>query len=142
MEARTGNNAVCFALQSEMRGYVCGTVNSRMQQQCYIEVKRGDGTQVTAATMEGEGNREMLRNVMNDNTNWSFGPFPFPATICVTMRHKRDRVWTESKVVGPLSNIKYPEPDYPMTFRSQQVVSEDLDNYAHDDCCITVLEYK
>ncbi|KAG8871932.1 hypothetical protein FRB97_008179 [Tulasnella sp. 331] len=136
------NNIVSFDLQPGFRGFVAGVVNALREQQVYCEVKRADGTQIAAATMEAQGNRSTLKNVMNNRPHWSFGPFDFEATIFVRITHKRDGSWANSKVVGPLTVDKYPESDYPMTFRSKTVVSEDLDNISHDDCTVNIIEYK
>ncbi|KAG9005562.1 hypothetical protein FRB94_001421 [Tulasnella sp. JGI-2019a] len=142
MDSASTNGIMSFNHKPEHCGHVSGFVNTQEEQRVHIEVRQANGPQIDGITMEGQGHRSTLREVMSNSPGWSFGPFPFETRVYIKITHKRDGAWVASHVVGPLTVDKRPERNYPMEFRSQTVISEDLDNSGHEDCTVTVLEYK
>ncbi|KAJ7595437.1 hypothetical protein C8J56DRAFT_1042536 [Mycena floridula] len=136
------SSAIQINLHPGYRGFVSGVVNAEYAQRAEFKIYRG-GDLAASATFEGKGVRVHLKDVFNNREHWSFGPFNFEATLHVTISHdKGSGQYVPSKMVGPLSIQKTPEPDYPTQFYQSTVVSEDSADQSHDDCTIIVLQYK
>ncbi|KAH7920820.1 hypothetical protein BV22DRAFT_1179899 [Leucogyrophana mollusca] len=137
-----------ICLPERSRGFVACIVNASFKQQAYIDVRDTNGNRIASAIFQGQGSREHMRYMPPDYSKgprmyWSFGPYKHAAIVYVTIRHDNGSGWFEdSKMVGPLSVTKQPEPDYPMGFIQSTVISEDSKDGDHDDCTIQVLQYK
>ncbi|KAJ7576166.1 hypothetical protein C8J56DRAFT_1171576 [Mycena floridula] len=123
------------------RGFVSGVVDAKYAQRAEFKVYIG-GTIGASATFVGKGIQVQLKDIKSGSEHWSFGPFDFEATLEVAISHNRDGQYVPSKMVGPLSIRKAPEPDYPTQFYQSTVISEDLADQSHDDCTFVVLQYK
>ncbi|KAJ7600015.1 hypothetical protein C8J56DRAFT_1037631 [Mycena floridula] len=139
--SRNMSSVISIDLHPGYRGFVTGVVNAQYAQRAEFKVYRA-GAVGASATFEGQGVRVHLKDVFNNREYWSFGPFNFQATLQVTISHHRGGQYVPSKMVGPLSIRKAPEPDYPIQFYQSTVVSEDSADQSHDDCTFVVLQYK
>jgi hypothetical protein len=113
-------------------------VNAELRQQVIFELRKSDGTLLSVVTFEGQGERVHAVDIFKRREHWSFGPFPFSASLLFAIRHFRNGHWWTSRMVGPLavSNRlimqefhyrsyflkkfpkirKMPGPDHPMEF--------------------------
>ncbi|KAH7924116.1 hypothetical protein BV22DRAFT_535600 [Leucogyrophana mollusca] len=131
-----------FTLHPGYRGFLVGIVNSDFQQRAFIEVTR-DSHSILSATFHGQGPRVHMSNMFTNRKTLSFGPFNFPVTVHVTISsHHGGGSWEISKTVGPLAIEKRPQPDYPIELLVATVISEARQEASHDDCTITIFQYK
>lgn len=118
------SSPITFTIRSGFRAFVAGVsnphastsytwivvdnqyfqlVNAGDKQRAFVKIVQQDGGE-HSVTLEGQGVRVHMKDTSDESKEYkSFGPFTGDATIYITITHKRDGVWKNSKTVGPLS---------------------------------------
>jgi len=126
------------------KAFVAGIVNADFKQRAIVEINEADGGK-QAVTFEGQGQRNNMKDTSDESkTSKDFGPYNKAATLTITIKHQRagGGAWIESKLVEPPTIEKKPVGKYNVYFYKSTIISEDGADNSHDDCTVTVVQYK
>src|SRR5258708_21172246 len=77
-------------------------VNAYLKQQAVLDIRKTSNNQkIESVTFKGQGEKATAKNTTDGLEYWSFGPWGYPTTVCITVAHEDKGNWVGSDMAGP-----------------------------------------